>query len=256
MVYPNFQQSGFGWAVMLLPQMDQSPLYNQLAPGSPLDLVQDVAIPARLTLLQTPLPASRCPSDTAPEVNSDRPTVSGALLATANYVGNAGTNTGNRRGVNSNGIFYPNSRIQFRDITDGTSHTLAVGERAWHDVAGTGKGSAGLWAGTTRQDIPPMSDNVWSVLAIAHLRMNSGRFDPTPLSSAPRPEFAFTSPHEGGGLFLLCDGAVRFISENVDFAEVTTYNASFVSTAPDNVTRYGVYQRLSVRDDGQPIGEF
>ncbi|MEX1229522.1 MAG: DUF1559 domain-containing protein [Planctomycetaceae bacterium] len=45
----------------------------------------------------------------------------------------------------------------------------------------------------------------------------------------------FKSPHEGGGHFLLGDGAVRFISENVDYA---------------------TYQRLGDRRDGQVLGEF
>lgn len=241
---------------MLLPQMDQSPLYNGLAPGSPLDLVQDVATPARLALLQVLLPAYRCPSDTAPDLNTDRPTASGALLATANYMGSTGTWSGNRRGTNANGVLYPDSRVRFRDITDGTSNTIAVGERAWHDVAGTGKGSAGLWAGTTRESIPALpSDNLWSVMAVSHLRMNSGLFDAAPAQPG-RPHTAFTSPHEGGGLFLICDGSVRFISENTDFAEATTYNTSVFSTTADNVSRYGVYQRLTARDDGQVIGEF
>jgi prepilin-type processing-associated H-X9-DG protein len=45
----------------------------------------------------------------------------------------------------------------------------------------------------------------------------------------------FKSQHEGGAHFLLGDGSVRFISENID---------------------YVTYQRLGDRRDGEPIGEF
>jgi hypothetical protein len=45
----------------------------------------------------------------------------------------------------------------------------------------------------------------------------------------------FKSRHEGGAHFLIGDGAVRFISENID---------------------YETYQRLGDRRDGYPVGEF
>ena len=41
--------------------------------------------------------------------------------------------------------------------------------------------------------------------------------------------------HTGGIFALLADGSVRFISENIDFQNL---------------------KKLSMRDDGQPIGEF
>lgn len=45
----------------------------------------------------------------------------------------------------------------------------------------------------------------------------------------------FKSDHIGGAQFVMCDGSVKFISENID---------------------YGTYQRLGCRRDGQPVGEY
>ena len=47
--------------------------------------------------------------------------------------------------------------------------------------------------------------------------------------------WGFISFHGGGAHFVLVDGAVRFLSENID---------------------HTTYQRLGGRADGQPIGEF
>src|SRR5262249_52339167 len=60
------------WAVMLLPYVDQAPLYNQLNPG-PVTLSQAATNPALLPLLQKQLPVLMCPSDNGAVLNTDRP---------------------------------------------------------------------------------------------------------------------------------------------------------------------------------------
>ena len=56
---------------------------------------------------------------------------------------------------------------------------------------------------------------------------------------------AFSSKHQGGANFAMCDGRVLFISEKIDSKLVD-----------ENNTTLGTYQKLSIRNDGQPVGEF
>ena len=60
---------------------------------------------------------------------------------------------------------------------------------------------------------------------------------------AANPENAYSSLHTGGANFVMCDGAVRFINQNIDFV-------------PYNVNPIGVYQRLASSNDGFPISDF
>ena len=113
------------------------------------------------------------------------------------------------------GLFFVNSRIGVRDITDGTSNTIMVGERS---IIGRG----GLWPG------PRSNFNESDVVS-------DGSF----ASVLNGSDTGFSSRHNQGIHFVICDGSVRFVSSNID-------------SHPDG----GSLQKICSRNDGQVIGEF
>ena len=201
--------SGFGWQTMILPLIDQAALYNQI------DFNTSILDSTNAIARSTVLPVFRCPSDPAPdkwEIEEEgSPGTVITELPTGNYVGSFGTeeldgceNAAGTAPVTSagqcvgDGVFYHNSRVKIRDIIDGTSNTIMVGERKtdadqdWYST----------WSGM----IPEGEEAFQRIL---------GSSDHPP--NHPAAHFDdYSSHHEGGAHFILCDGHVRFVSENVD----------------------------------------
>ena len=215
----------FGWAVLLLPYVEQQPLYDRLNPDA---RTLQQAFAGDLPALQTQLKVFLCPSDPGMTLNDNRRftrAVAGMSLtiARSNYPGNGGNAGGT-------GVFAANSRVALRDITDGTSHTLLVGER----VSTNGRYAA-LWAGQSGE---AAIVGIWSLCGTTLFRMMDG-FAGT---IAPVPEQAFSSAHPQGANHLLCDGSVRFIPQTIEWAQ---------SGQP-----FGAYNKLGDRADGLPPSDF
>ncbi|MEZ6122957.1 MAG: DUF1559 domain-containing protein [Planctomycetaceae bacterium] len=166
------------------------------------------------------------------------------LVSTSNYVGSMGVHSNGT----SHGVIYQLSKVRLRDITDGTSNTFLVGERAFGDVAGTGPGGASVWSGATDStscggSLPNACTNTFH--SPTRHQINTGLVLNT--TTGQTESFVpFSSRHTGGAQFVMCDGSVHFISDNID---------SRVGDLTDPLT-WGIYQWLSERDDGQVIGEF
>ncbi len=205
---------GWGWGVFILPYMEQSALYDALNPNRiRIDQVEGGKYPAPGSpLTQTRLDFYRCPSDTGADINPHR-----GDHGTSNYAGVFGNGTPAGRDPNGgsypnmfesghdwragNGMFYANSATRIRDIGDGTTNVLAIGERTfstvgryeYHGAIWVGKWEHGRWSSTTRA-----------------IRNNDAECI---FGTAVR---AFSSRHPGGLNFVLADGSVRFISANTD----------------------------------------
>ena len=244
------QSQEWGWAVFLLPFLEQKALQDQLAPNARrfVELLND---PVDRQLCQVPLAVFRCPSDRSDELlqGTDQPRDLDGVAqvgpnfygATSNYIGVTGFWA---IGVDpANGVFGANSETTFHDIVDGTSNTFAVGERDSYCAAG-------LWAGVrdARGHGPRGADYV---LGRVSYKMNAVKNVGNPSCCQ-----AFSSPHSGGAHFAMCDGSVRFINENIRFhnAGITDFTTPVkIRTIAENL---GTYQRLGIMDDEQPVGKF
>jgi prepilin-type N-terminal cleavage/methylation domain-containing protein/prepilin-type processing-associated H-X9-DG protein len=240
----------WGWPVFLLPYIEQEALYSQLAPNAR-RFVELLGDPVDRSLCQMPLSVFRCPSDRTPRLleGTDQPRHLDGVApvglnffgATSNYIGVTGFW---EIGIEpANGVFSANSDTEFHDIVDGTSNTFAVGERDFYCAAG-------IWAGVrdARGRGPLGADYV---LGRVSYKMNAVKNVGNPSCCQ-----AFSSPHPGGAHFAMCDGAVRFVSENIRFdnAGVTDFTTPVVirTIAVD----LGTYQKLGIMDDEQPVEEY
>lgn len=237
-----------------------------------------------LVPLQAPLSVFRCPSDSTPALipvnyppdalttrttDNDRwerhfngqNSPAGFQPSTSNYVGSKGiinancpsssTNpwVPNQPRCNNNGIFFGNSQVSMKNITDGTSKTFVIGERNKFCLAAT-------WIGVRNPQGPDSLSSNWA-LAHAGFKLNH----PTTGNHNTCTE-GFSSAHTGGGYFAFCDASVRFINDDVSFDLVGNNLACYFTppassqgcwTMDNSGKTIGVYQRLAWRNDDVPI---
>jgi len=249
-------------------------LYSGLNVGNA-TLAQNAATANGLRFLQTPLSGFRCPSDTGPSLNNfnealaDVPgdanvatysrliTSTGAdriAIATSNYVMVSCSSVSTTPPFVSasfgpaTGVGFNCSRVNFRDITDGTSNTLLLGERAFRTGnlnvgAGNALGFSPVAGGGGGSALRPAG----AVLGIPFNGLNQSAISRTNQMRA------FSSPHVGGVQFALCDGSVRFISENIDYNFTTIPVAG---TVINGAWIDSTLERLCGKSDGQVLGEF
>jgi len=199
---------GWGWAAMILPQLEQAPLFASINFSTPIQQQT-----ARLTTIG----AFLCPSDT---VKSDwdvyqrdpsgKPTALIGQVAPSNYVGVFGTSD---PGIDGDGLFSRNSAVAYRDITDGLSNTLAIGERGHRlgEATWTGAIPGAVLFPSDNDGIgyPRAEDGPGMVLGHAGGRRGPG--DPSGEVNQ------FYSQHPGGVNFLFADGHVAFLKTTMNY---------------------------------------
>lgn len=133
-----------------------------------------------------------------------------ANVAFTSYVGNCG-----RTCSRENGVLFPDSKIHFREITDGLSHTLLLSERPpSHDLR-YGWWYAGL--GTDNFGTAEMILGVREPNSLGDMMCPSGPFGfQASRFSDSCGMFHPWSPHPGGAHFAFADGSARFVSYSAD----------------------------------------
>lgn len=266
------ERSNWGWGALVLPYVELATLHAQLRVGT-LALHDNLATAAGLAALQTPLQTFVCPSDTGPALNdfneshADNPSDASApnyrrqvtpngstrvAIAKSNYVGVACSSVSSTPPVNATsygpatGVFFQNSATQFRDITDGTSNTLMLGERSFRtNDLNVGAGNA-LGFSAELSGYSSRNRAITCVLGIPYYGINHNA------TNRVHQARGFHSRHPGGAQFALCDGSTRFISENIDYNYATCPSGTVKNGAWVDST----FERLCAKDDGQPIGQY
>lgn len=252
----------WAWSAMMLPYIDQAPLYNLLNPG-PTSLKVAANTAALQSVLRMSLTVFTCPSDTGQSPNNNRPftsLVTGVnpfLVGKSNYPACSGSNSLDDANT-PNGVFpasaaassttvigYPLG-TKFSDVSDGLSNTILVGERGSGPLpaaAPTDKsGWASVWCGFS-YDQAVGDTTAWrAIRGAGEYRLTDGKSN---TGDENHQDMAFSSPHVGGLHVLLGDGAVRFISLNIDWQKIGQTPKVF-----------GTYNKLCDKNDSQTVGDF
>ena len=200
-----------GWSMSqaILPFMEQTNLSNRLDTNFAIDST------VNRPFLETVIPTFICPSDPAPStfeiaeasgLDEDEGHEEGGghnvdighklfRIAKSNYVGVFGTLEIEDVPYRGDGVFFGNSFIRMRDMTDGVSNTIIFGERGsrlggslWHGYISEAASAPARFLGTT--DHVPNSP-------VAH-------FDD------------FSSYHTGGTHFVNGDCSTKYMSNSID----------------------------------------
>ena len=200
-------ESGWGWSARILPQLEQANISDQIQFNLAIDSpMQNEEITSQV------LEGFLCPSDPLPELlafdvveepvgqgsgNNNGGSNGGQQLEVgrSNYSGVFGNIVDSPDPLDGNGAFFANSSVRFRDVFDGLSNTMFVGERR-NDLGVVS------WIGVLSDVSEPFARIV-------------GATDNTP--NNPTGTFQdFRSYHPGGINVALGDGSITFINNSID----------------------------------------
>ncbi len=265
---PTWQHpAAVGWQVRCLPFLEQGPLYQELdwtiqlpasnySPGQPRGFLPEQILRSGRQARLHQIPTARCPSDM-----SENNIIGG--WAQSNYTGSPGSQRFNSqngdpcqpylqfieplRGSQANNVHFVDTTdpgrlsglfgrlgvtVKFADITDGLSNTIAVGET----LPDCSDHTAGWWLYNGHGNTHASTAVAINDLTTCDRKQPAQiRWPTCTAKNNWNISHGFRSRHVGGAQFLLVDGSVRFLSENLDHA---------------------TYQRLGGRADGNVVGDF
>lgn len=198
--------AGWGWGTFILPFMEEGMIHDGFdfkSSGATVVIPQkNYANCARF------VNAYLCPSDpqgselaamTGLKGNGGHPDEDCARTSMAGVADSADwTCDGAYPRVDGNGMFFNASHVSFKNVTDGSSHTLLVGE-----VIGMGPQTYQSFMWVT-----------WDILHTAN-GINTAVYQ-RPASPWNVAQMSFSSAHPAGCHFSLADGSVRWISDTIN----------------------------------------
>jgi prepilin-type N-terminal cleavage/methylation domain-containing protein/prepilin-type processing-associated H-X9-DG protein len=214
---PNSPETGpgWGWGTMLLENLEQRPLYNSV------NFVLPITVPASLTVRTALLAVFLCPSSAGAEGpvrlfdERNQPLVSD--LTPGQYVASAGQWEVEEFPAENNGMFFRNSRVGVRDVTDGTSQTLLMGERSRNIADATWVGVIPLAEVCTNPRWMVRECETANVMVLGHTGPSPGGQSWVDVPNYPAAGADdFWSLHPGGCNFAFADGSVRFLRQTIN----------------------------------------
>jgi len=192
---------GWGWGAYLLPYIEQSTIEQRI------DYQEYLDLPKYDTLRTTRVPIYECPSDYRTGIFTVLNEFNSPLCDayTNSYAACHGTGADiGEQADNGTGVFFRNSKIRFSDIVDGTSSTLAIGERAALFCRTP-------WAGAVSRGSARTTDGAPVYLAAVEEAPTQvmARTGKHPLKDPYSTPYDFFSGHPQCVNFLFCDGSVR-----------------------------------------------
>jgi prepilin-type N-terminal cleavage/methylation domain-containing protein/prepilin-type processing-associated H-X9-DG protein len=231
---------GWGWLALLLPQLEQTPLYNAINMNLPTWVADNgTAVVTGINVFNCPSANNPTPTCPMVDANLNLLPVANAYFARANYQYNMGWNDTSITPANvnydnpvlgCNGPIYRNSRVTYAGVTDGLSNTVIASEKtpyladaswvgiipgyrhfAYNAFASLGTGGVGPGGAPIDYDYP-------GALLASH--SGPSLYESPQVIHPPNSPIGHTDEfyalHPGGANVLMGDGSVRFVRQSIN----------------------------------------